>query len=52
MGATGICTVPLSGFNTDLPGFRITLLESDEERFKKIFETVSQKIKEYLQSSS
>lgn len=52
MGATGICTVPLSGFNTDLPGFRITLLESDEEKFAKIFTTVGKKIREYLNSAS
>lgn len=52
MGATGICTVPLSGFNTDLPGFRITLLESDENEFKKVFATVADKIREYLRSTS
>lgn len=31
LGATGICTVPLStGFNSEVQGFRITLLESDD----------------------
>mgnify|MGYP001614518857 FL=1 len=51
MAATGICVVPLSGFNSSLSGFRITLLESDEEKFKTIFETVAEKIKEYLASA-
>lgn len=49
MGATGICVVPLSGFNCNLMGFRITLLENDEEKFKWIFETIKEKIEEYLQ---
>ncbi len=30
---TGICTVPLSGFNTTLRGIRMTLLERDDDRF-------------------
>lgn len=51
MAATGICVVPLSGFNSSLSGFRITLLESDEAKFKTIFETVAEKIKEYLASA-
>ncbi|OGZ32757.1 MAG: aminotransferase [Candidatus Niyogibacteria bacterium RIFCSPLOWO2_12_FULL_41_13] len=51
LGATGICLVPLSSFNSDLLGFRLTLLESDEEKFKWIIETIAEKIKEYLLSS-
>ena len=31
-----ICTVPLSGFNSTLPWFRMTLLEENEEKFRKI----------------
>jgi len=50
MGATGICVVPLSGFNCNLQGFRATLLESDDSKFKWIFETLAEKIKEYLRS--
>lgn len=50
MGATGICVVPLSGFNSSLFGFRITLLEPDEGKFKDIFQTVAVKINEYLKS--
>ncbi|MCR4322582.1 MAG: pyridoxal phosphate-dependent aminotransferase [Candidatus Azambacteria bacterium] len=51
MAATGICVVPLSGFNSTLSGFRITLLESDEERFKTMFETVAEYIQKYLASA-
>lgn len=51
MASTGICVVPLSGFNSDLFGFRITLLEQNENELKKIFEIIAQKIKEYLKSA-
>lgn len=50
MGATGICVVPLSGFNCTLQGFRATLLESDNAKFQWIFETLAEKIKGYLKS--
>jgi aspartate/methionine/tyrosine aminotransferase len=42
--------VPLSSFATDLQGFRITLLEKDEQEFIKIFTTISQAIDRYLAS--
>jgi aspartate/methionine/tyrosine aminotransferase len=47
---TGICTVPLSSFSTSLQGFRITLLEKDEDEFRKVFQTLARKIPEYLSS--
>ncbi|MDD2335529.1 MAG: pyridoxal phosphate-dependent aminotransferase [Geobacteraceae bacterium] len=47
---TGICVVPLSSFSTHLQGFRVTLLEKDEQEFRKIFETLARKIEEYLRS--
>jgi len=50
MGATGICVVPLTGFNCELLGFRVTLLETDEEKFEWIYGTIAEKIKEYLSS--
>jgi alanine-synthesizing transaminase len=50
LGATGICVVPLTGFNCDLRGFRVTLLESDDAKFEWIFRTLGEKITEYLQS--
>ncbi len=36
MAATGLCVVPLSGFNSRTPGFRMTLLEQSDEKFTKI----------------
>ena len=47
---TGICIVPLSSFNTDLQGFRVTLLEKDEDECKRIYSTLAEKIGEYLRS--
>jgi len=51
LGATGVCVVPLTGFNCDLQGFRVTLLESDDAKFEWIFKTLRDKIKEYLESA-
>jgi alanine-synthesizing transaminase len=52
LGATGICVVPLSSFATDLQGFRITLLEPDEQRQVKIFTTIAEAIELYLASDT
>ncbi|HEX9019639.1 MAG TPA: pyridoxal phosphate-dependent aminotransferase [Nitrospirota bacterium] len=51
LATTGICVVPLTGFNCSLKGFRITLLESDDKKFEGIFMTVRDKITEYLKSA-
>lgn len=49
LASYGICVVPLSsGFNSDLYGFRITLLESDANKFRKIMETIAGAIGEYI----
>ncbi len=51
LATTGICVVPLSsGFNSDLNGFRITLLETDDEKFEWIVGTLRRVIKEYVAS--
>jgi aspartate/methionine/tyrosine aminotransferase len=50
LASTGVCVVPLSSFATDLQGFRITLLERDEQEFTKIFTTIAESIKKYLAS--
>ena len=52
MGATGICVVPLTGFNCNLLGFRATLLETDESKFEWIYNTIAEKIKEYLATAN
>lgn len=41
LAATGICVVPLStGFNSHVPGFRMTLLEADGAKFTDILQTI------------
>ncbi len=50
LGSTGVCVVPLTSFVTELQGFRITLLERDEEKFIKIFQTIASSIVQYLKS--
>ena len=51
LGATGICVIPLTSFFTDIPGFRMTLLERDEARFEQIVRTLGEKIVQYVESS-
>lgn len=50
LAATGICVVPLSGFVSELPGFRFTLLEQDGRKRKWIYKTLAEKAEEYLES--
>lgn len=50
LAATGICTVPLSSFATELQGFRVTLLERDPAETERIYRTLADKIREYLAS--
>jgi aspartate/methionine/tyrosine aminotransferase len=48
LGATGICVVPISSFCSELQGFRITLLEEDDETLKKVFKTLRDAIRNYV----
>ena len=48
LGAKGICVVPISSFCSDLQGFRVTLLEENEELLVKIFTDIKEAILEYL----
>ncbi len=50
LASTGICIVPLSSFSTPLQGFRVTLLEKDENECRRIYATLAEKIGEYLAS--
>lgn len=50
LGATGICVVPISSFCSNLLGFRVTLLEEDEDLLKKTFTKLKSAIREYLDS--
>ncbi len=47
LGSTGICVVPMTGFESDLNGFRLTLLETDKEKFEWTIKTLKEKIEEY-----
>lgn len=42
MASTGICTVPLAtGFNSSTPGFRMTLLEEDDNAFTRTLQAIA-----------
>lgn len=48
LGATGICVVPLTGFESPLHGFRVTLLENDKAQFTRTLNSIRESIIEYL----
>ena len=48
LASTGICVVPLTGFYTPHPGFRFTLLESDDAKRAWIFGTLAEALATYL----
>ncbi len=50
LAAKGICVVPISSFCSDLRGFRVTLLEENEEMLKNTFTGISEAIEEYISS--
>ena len=50
LGAKGVCVVPISSFCSELEGFRVTLLEENEEILLKTFTAIRDGIVEYLQS--
>jgi aspartate/methionine/tyrosine aminotransferase len=51
LASRGICIVPLStGFNSDLSGFRITLLEPDKEKFIETMTNIAEAAREYMNS--
>jgi aspartate/methionine/tyrosine aminotransferase len=50
LAATGICVVPLTGFCCRREGFRITLLETDDDKRAWMLETLAGAIREYVGS--
>jgi aspartate/methionine/tyrosine aminotransferase len=50
LGATGICVVPLTGFCCTRKGFRITLLETNDEKRKWTWETIVKSVDAYVNS--
>ena len=50
LAAKGVCVVPISSFCSELQGFRVTLLEEDEEVLAKTFSAIRDGIVEYMAS--
>lgn len=50
LGATGICVVPLTGFCCTRKGFRITLLETDDEKRRWTWNSIVKAVEEYVHS--
>lgn len=50
LGSKGVCVVPISSFCSELQGFRVTLLEEDEETLVKTFTAIRDGIIEYVES--
>ena len=50
LGAQQICVVPLAGFQSDLQGFRATLLERDDATFTRVFRTIAASVNEFVSS--
>ena len=51
LGAKGVCVVPISSFCSELQGFRVTLLEENEEMLVRTFTAIRDGIVEYLASA-
>lgn len=51
LGSTGICVIPLTSFFTSVPGFRMTLLDKDEEKFEFVVKTIAEKVVQYIESA-
>lgn len=47
LAAKGVCVVPISSFCSDLLGFRVTLLEEDEDLLIETFTKIKEAVMEY-----
>ncbi len=50
LASSGICVVPLTSFFTSLPGFRMTLLEKNVDKFEWTVKRLAENIVEYVES--
>lgn len=50
LGAKGVCVVPISSFCSELQGFRVTLLEENDDLLQKSFTAIREGILEYVHS--
>ncbi len=48
MGSEGVCVTPLTGFHTEIPGFRLTTLDPDDHERAKVLERIGNSIKRYI----
>lgn len=48
MASEGVCVTPLTGFHTDILGFRLTTLDPDDSHRAKILERIGNSIKRYI----
>ena len=47
LAGKGVCVVPISSFCSNLMGFRVTILEEDEEILKETFKRIREGVMEY-----
>lgn len=47
MGSQGVCVVPLTGFGSTINGFRMTLLQEDDDVFTETLKRIGEAIKVY-----
>lgn len=50
LAAKGVCVVPISSFCSDLLGFRVTLLEENEELLVSTFTKIKEAVEEFVAS--
>lgn len=50
LASKGVCVVPMSSFCSELEGFRVTLLEEDEDALVRTFEFIREGILAYIHS--
>lgn len=50
LASKGVCVVPMSSFCSELKGFRVTLLEEDEDALVRTFEFIREGILAYIHS--
>ena len=50
MASEGVCVTPLTGFHTDILGFRLTTLNPDDAKRARTLERIGDSIRRYLKS--
>lgn len=48
LASKGVCVVPLSSFHSELKGFRVTLLEENEDLLRRTFSLIKEALMEYF----